>query len=390
VLMGRVRQVGDGLNIQVDLIDATTGAQLWGQEYERKVSDMLSVKQTIAREVTEKLRLRLSGEEQRQLVRRDTTNAEAYQFYLRGRYFWNKRTADGIKKAIGEFQQVIERDPNYALGYVGLADCYAVLEQYAGTPASETLPKAKAAALRALQIDESLAEAHTSLGYTNTFSWQFGEAEKELKRGIDLNPNYPTAHQWYGVYLRAMGRVDEAMAEFKRAQQLDPLSPTISSETANLQTLKGDLNSAIEQCKKTIELDPSYSRAYGYLGWAYLKQGREHEAMAALQKAVEVSGRASQELGFLGYGYAALGKRAEAMAIARELEEKYAKKESPAMNLAAVYAGLGEKDQAFAWLERDFQARSGVLIFIAHRPVYEPLRDDPRYTDLLRRIGLKP
>ena len=200
VFMGRVRQVGDTLNIQVDLVDAVTGAQLWGEEYERKVSDIVSVKQAIAREVTEKLRLRLSGEEQRRLVKRDTTNAEAYQFYLRGRYFWNKRTADGLKKAIEQFQQAIDHDPNYALGYVGLADCYLVSEEYAGVPANETLSKARAAADRALQIDDSLAEAHTSSAMIYQQQWRWADAEEEFKRAISLNPNYPTAHHWFAIY----------------------------------------------------------------------------------------------------------------------------------------------------------------------------------------------
>ncbi len=224
VLMGRVRQAGDALNIQVDLVDATTGAQLWGKEYERKVSDVLSVKQTIAREVTEKLRLRLSGEDERRLVKRDTTNAEAYQFYLRGRYFWNKRTADGLKKSIEEFQQAIDRDPTYALGYVGLADCYLVLELYAGVPSIESLPKARAAADRALQLDGSLSEAHTSSAYIYQQMWRWAEAEQEYQRAISLNPNYATAHLWFGTYLRTKGQFDDALRETKRAQELDPLS----------------------------------------------------------------------------------------------------------------------------------------------------------------------
>jgi len=253
------------------------------------------------------------------------------------------------------------------------------------------LPRARAAALRALHIDDSLGEAHTSLGYVNTLSRQFGAAEKEFKRGIELNPNYPTAHHWYGLpYLSMLGRLDEAIAEIKRAQQLDPLSPIISANAGNLYVLKGDLNPAIEEFKKVIELDPNFPIARDFLGCAYLKQGHQQEAIAELQKGVELSGRASQELGFLGYGYGALGKRAEATALLKELEERYAQKETPAMHLAAVYGGLGEKDQAFAWLERDFQARTGLLIFITTLPDYDTLRDDPRYTDLLRRIGLRP
>jgi len=390
VLMGRVRQMGDTLNIQVDLVDATTGAQLWGEEYERKVSDVLSVKQAIVLEVTEKLRLRLSGEEQQRLVKRDTTNAEAYQFYLRGRYFWNKRTADGLKKAIEQFQQAIDHDPNYALGYVGLADCYVLLEEYAGVPSSETLPKARAAADRALQIDDSLAEAHTSSAYIYQKLWRWAEAEEEYKRAISLNPNYPTAHHWFTIYFRTKGQIDDAMREIKRAQELDPLSLVISDNVAFVYLLKNDLNSAIEQCQRVIELDPGFPYAHDVLGAAYLKQRRYEEATAEFQKAVELSGRESQILSDLGYCYAVTGRRAEALAILKELEEKYARRESSGQFLAGVYTGLGDKDQAFAWLEKDFAQRSGQLPTIAWRLHFEDLRSDPRYADLVRRMGLKP
>jgi eukaryotic-like serine/threonine-protein kinase len=388
VLMGRVRQMGDTLNIQVDLVDATTGAQLWGQEYERKISDVLSIKQAIAREVMEKLRLRLSGDEQRQLTKWDTTNAEAYELYLRGRFYWNKRTAEGLKKAIEQFQQAADKDPNYALAYVGLADSYLLLEYYAGTPTSETLPKAYVQ--RALQLDETLAEAHASLGLINDYLWQFGEAEKEYRRAISLNPNYPTTHHWYSRHLRGLGRLDEALAEIKRAQELDPLSSIINQNVALLYLLRNDLNSGIEQCKRIIELDPSFPEAHDSLGWAYLKQQRYEEATAEVQKAVESSGRASLYLGDLGYCYAVTGRRPEALAILKELAEKYARHEAVGLSLAGVYAGLGDKDQAFAWLEKDFQQRGGLLPEIIWRFSFEDLRGDPRYADLVRRMGLIP
>jgi Flp pilus assembly protein TadD len=386
--MGRVRQMGDTLNIQVDLVDATTGAQLWGEEYERKVSDILSVKQAIAREVTENLRLRLSGEEQRRLVRRDTTNAEVYQFYLRGRFFWNKRTADGIRKAMEQFQQAIDRDPNYALGHVGLADCYLTLEEYAGVPASETLPKARAAADRALQIDDSLAEAHASSAVTYKKLWRWAEAEQEYKRAISLNPNYSTVHHWFAIYFYTRGQFDDAMREIKRAQALDPLSAVISNNVSIVYLLKNDPSSAIEQCNRIIELDPGYPGAREQLGWAYLKQRRYEEATAEFQRAVELSGRGSTYLSSLGYCYAVTGRRAEALAILKELEEGYARRKAIAKDLAGVYAGLGEKDQAFAWLERGFEQRSGELPYITTHFSFEDLRSDPRYSDLVRRMGL--
>jgi serine/threonine-protein kinase len=390
VLMGRVRQVGDVLDVQVDLIDATTGAQLWGKEYERKVSDTLAIKQAITREVTEKLRLRLSGEEQQKLARRDTTNAEAYQFYLRGRYFWNKRTADGIKKALEQFQQAIDRDPKYALGYVGVADCYVLLEEYAGTPSSETLPKARASADRALQIDDSLAEAHTSSAYIYQKLWRWSEAEEEYKWAISLNPNYPTVHHWFCIYFRTKGQLADAMREIKQAHEIDPLSLVIIDNVAEIYLLQNDPNSAIEQCQRAIELDPGFPYAHDVLGAAYLKQRRYEEATSEFQKAVELSGRESQILSHLGYCYAVSGRRAEALPILKELEEKYARRESIGQYVADVYAGLGDKDQAFAWLERDFQQHSGRLPDITWWFTFDDLRGDPSYADLVRRMGLTP
>jgi serine/threonine-protein kinase len=387
LLTGRVRQMGDTLDIQVDLVDATTGAELWGEEYQRKVSDVLSIKQAIAREVTEKLRLRLSSEEQQRLVKRDTTNADAYQFYLRGRFFWNKRTTEGMKKAIEQFQQAIDRDPNYALGYVGLADSFLLLDQWGGIPSSETLPKARAAADRALQIDDSLAEGHASSAYIYHKLWRWGEAEAEFKRAISLNPNYSTAHHWFAIYLAIRQQFDDALKEIKRAQDLDPLSPVINTTVAEVYLLKNDPDSAIEECKRVIELDPHFPGAYDDLGSAYLKQRRYQEAMTEFQKALELSG-GSEGLGNLGYLYAVTGRRSQALRILKELEEKYARRETGGLELAVVYFGLGEKDQGFAWLERDFEQRSASLPFITYISNAEIPRSDPRYADLLRRMGL--
>jgi TolB-like protein/Flp pilus assembly protein TadD len=389
VLMGVVRQLGDRLNVQVDLVDAVTGSQLWGQEYERKLVDVLAVKQALVREVTEKLRLKLTGEQQQRLTQRDTTNPEAYQFYLRGRYYWNKRTAENLTKAMEQFQQAADKDPNYALAYVGLSDSYVLLENYAGTPANETLPKAKAFAERALQLDNSLAEAHTSLGYVYNCLWRWEEAEQEFKRAIELNPNYPNAHHWYSLCLLDLGRIAEAKAEIKRAHELDPLSLIIGTTVTYAYLAEGDAKFAGAQSKKVVELDPNFSRGHEYLGLAYLKEARYSEAIAELQKAVELSGRERWPLRDLGYGYAISGKRAEAEAIIKELVGKYEKGQAIGQDLAAVYAGLGEKDQAFVWLEKDFQTRSGLLGWTRWAPAFESLRSDPRYTDLLRRMGFQ-
>ena len=262
VMSGRLLQQGDHLIVRTELVNVADGTQLWGAEYDRKLSDVLALQQDISREISEKLRLRLTGEDKKRLTGHDTTNAESFQFYLRGRYFWNKRTADGIRKAVEQFQQAIDRDPNYALGYVGLADCYQLLEPYAGMPASETLPKARAAADRALQIDDSLSEAHASSALVYERLWRWAEAEEEVKRAISLNPNYATAHQWFGFHLMAKREFDDALKEIKRAQELDPLSSIISINVADAYLLKNDLNSAIEQCNRVIELDPSFPRAH--------------------------------------------------------------------------------------------------------------------------------
>jgi eukaryotic-like serine/threonine-protein kinase len=389
VLMGRVRQVGDSLNIQVDLVDATTGAQLWGEEYNRRLSDILAVKQDISREITDKLRLRLTGDEQKQISRRDTTNAEAYQSYLRGRYHWNKRTGVELKKAIEQFQQAIDRDPNYALAYAGLADCYMLLEQYAGVPSSETDAKTRAAAERAIAIDDSLAEAHTSLAFYYKQSWQWAESEKEFKRAISLNPNYPTARHWYQILLESLGRDDEAFAEIKRALELDPLSPVLEVNIGEAYAKKGDLDSAMEHAKRLVQLDPNFPLAHDIYGLVYLKQRRYAEAIGEFQQNV-TNDRSAYSLSYLGYAYAMAGRRDEAVAVLKELEGMYKKRESLAQYQAAVYAGLGDKDQAFAWLEKGFQARNATLVFLVTDLTFDPLRSDPRYGDLLRRMGLRP
>ncbi|HEY8225535.1 MAG TPA: protein kinase [Pyrinomonadaceae bacterium] len=388
VVTGRLLQRGDSLMVSAELLDVRDNKQVWGEQYNRKLADALAVQQEISREISERLRTKLSGEEQRQLTRRDTSNPEAYAFYLKGRYYWNKRTADNIMKAIEQFQQAADKDPNYALAYVGLADCSSVLEAYTGAPGSESLPKAKAFAERALQLDNSLAEAHTSLADACEGLWQWDKAEEEFKRALDLNPNYPTAHHWHGILLLDRGRFDEALIEAKRAQQLDPLSLAISQNVSQTYLARGDVNSAIAEASKVIELDPRYPRGHMYLGLAYLKQGNYADAIAELRKAVDLTERDRSVFGGLGYAYGVSGRRPEALAILKELEEKYRRHEAVGQDVAAVYAGLGDKDQAFAWLEKDFQARSGLLPRIRWYIPLESLRSDPRFADLLRRMGL--
>ena len=389
VLTGQVRHSGETFDIQVDLIDADTGAQLWGKAFQGKASDLLTMKQNIALSVTEKLRLRLTGEDQQRIARHDTRNADAFQFYLRGRYFWNQRVSDSLEKALDQFQHALDRDPNFALGYVGVADCYVLQEESAGVPASESLPRARTAADRALQLDDSSAEAHTSSAMVYQHQWRWAEAESEYRRAISLNPNYPTAHQWYSNYLFENGRLDDSLREGKRAQELDPLAPIISHNVAFVYLLKNDPDSAIAVSEKALELSPNFPALLNDLGWAYFKQRRYEQATIQFQKAVESSGRASASLGNLGFCYTISGKRTEGLEILKELEGRYTDGKAVAVFLAGVYSALGDKDKAFTLLERDYQQHSGQIPTITFWMSLEGLRSDPRYTDLVRRIWVK-
>ena len=388
VMNGRIAQRGDSLAISVELIDARNNKLIWGEQYDRKMSDLLATQREIATTVTQKLQLKLAGDDTKGVTKRYTENTEAYQLYLKGRFYWNKRDLESLRKAIEQFKGAAEKDPNYALAYVGIADCYAVLPYYGGTPSSEVLPQAKAYALRALEIDDSLGEAHTSLGYVNTLLWNWTEGEKELKRGIELNPNYATAHKWYGNHLGALGRLDEALVEYKRAQELEPLSLIIGNNIAEVYLQKGDLTAAMDQCQRTIELDQNWYWSRQLLGLVYLKQGRNNEALAEAERSVELSKRDNVPLGVLGYIYTQTGKRSEAAALIEELKEKYAKQQANGLDIAKVYLGLGDKEQVFAWLEKDFQSRSATLSTWLSFPPLDSLRDDPRFKDLARRMNL--
>ena len=388
VLLGRVVQRGEDLKLNLELVNTKTQDVIWSEQYVRKPSDLVSLQSEIAKDVSTKLKSKLSGVEEAKVTNTSTANPEAYQAYLKGRYYWNRRTAENLKKAIEQFKIATDRDPNYAIAYAGLADCYAVLHEYAGAPTSETVPQAKAYAERALAIDAQLAEPHATLGSVNENLWHWGEAEKEFKRAIELNPNYPTAYHWYSIFLKDFGRNDEAAATIKRAQQLDPLSSVIAVNISRLYQLQNNHTASIENSLKIIELDPSFGPAYEYLALSYLKQGKNAEAIAAMEKAAELNNRSGIVLGDLGYVYAATGKQAEAIAVIKELEAKYERKEAIGQFIAAAYMGLGEKDKVFAWLEKDFEARNGKLGEVRWQVQFETLRDDPRFKDLLKRMGL--
>ncbi|MGH9874290.1 MAG: tetratricopeptide repeat protein [Pyrinomonadaceae bacterium] len=388
ILNGRVAQRGDQLTLSLELVDVQRDRVIWTEQYQRKQSDLVSLQSEIAKDVSTKLNAKLSGVEETKITKSGTADAEAYQAYLKGRYYWNRRTTENLNKAIEQFKLATDRDPNYALAFVGLADCYAVLTDYAGTPTSETAPRAKAYAERALSLDGQLAEPHATLGTVNVQLWQWAEAEKELKRAIEINPNYATAYHWYSNLLKHIGRNDEAAAMIRRAHEIDPLSSVISVNVSIMYQLQNNHDASIENSLKIIELDPNFEPAYEYMALSYLKLGRNGEAIAAMEKAAELAHRASVVLGGLGYVYAATGKRAEAVAVIKELENKYARKEALGQQIAAVYAGLGDKDRAFEWLEKDFQVRNGKLPEIRWNIRFEPLRDDPRFKDQLTRMNL--
>ena len=392
VLSGRFLQTGDNVTISVELVDVRDNKQLWGDRFSHKVADVLAMQQEISQQISERLRLTLSGTEQQKMIaKRNPTNAEAYQFYLKGRYFWNQRTGEGIRKAIDQFQQAIDRDPYYALAYTGLADCYILLEQYAGAPSSETIPKARAAVEHALQLDDSLAEAHTSMASVYMALWQWSKSEEEYKRAISLNPNYPTAHHWYQLLLRSEGRLDEALAEIKQAQQLDPLAPILELNLGSVYFEKNDFDSALTRARRILEINPKFPLAHELFARVYLKQGRYTEAVSEFEQDVAAD-RTAYSLSNLGYAYAVAGRRDQALAILKELEEKYAKHEALGQYVAAVYVGLGDKDKAFYWLEKEFQSHGGGLPLdvVATHGFFYSLRDDPRYKDLVTRAGLKP
>jgi eukaryotic-like serine/threonine-protein kinase len=388
ILTGRVTKRGDSLVISTELMDARDRTQIWGDQYNRKLTDLVSLQGEIAREIVNKLKLKVSGEG-KGLDKHYTENNEAYQLYLKGRFYWSKHTKESNKKSIEYFNQAIEKDPSFALAYAGLADCYLIPAN--PLPPREKMVKAKAAAMRALELDETLAEAHTSLARVLArYEWDWPGAEKEFKRAIDLNPRYATAHQWYGGYLEAMGRLNEALAERNLALELDPLSLVINFEVGLGLYFARSYDQAIEQFHKTLELDPNFVPPQGFLLAAYEQQGRYDEAIAESKIAISQKGSEwPMAMAALGHVYALSGKKAEAQDVINQLEQLSAQEYVPAYSIALVYAGLGEKDQAFTWLEKAYEERGFAITQGFKRdPRWDSLRSDPRYANLLRRIGL--
>jgi len=393
VLTGRVVQRGDNLSISAELMDARDNSHIWGEQYHRKLADLMAVQQELATEMSEKLRLKLSGEEQKRLTKSYTENTEAYQHYLKGLYYLDRSSEEGAKKAIEHFNQAIEIDPNYALAYVGLANAHLGLQFHNSLAPKDAYQRAKAAVLKAQQIDETLAEIHASLGVIKTrYDRDFVGAEREYKRAIQLKPNYALAHSGYSLYLSAMGRHREAIAEAKRAQELEPLSGTNGDVLGYIFWQARQYDQSIEELPKTLEMEPNFALAHCDLGITYVLKGNYEEAIAEISKAVTLSGGEPIYISTLGYAYAVAGQRDEAEKRLAQLEELSKRRYVGPAQIALVYIGLGEKDQAFEWLEKAYEDRSITNENFALKvdPQFDTLRSDPRFTDLLRRIGFPP
>jgi TolB-like protein/DNA-binding winged helix-turn-helix (wHTH) protein/Flp pilus assembly protein TadD len=389
VVEGSVLRSGDQVRITAQLIEASTDKHLWSQSYEGELRDTLALQNRVANAIADQIRINLTPQEQAALKSAKAVNPEAYESYLKGRYFWNKRTADGLKAALAYFKQAIEEDPQYAQAYSGLADTYALLGdwQYAVMTPKEAFPKAKAAAIKALELNSTLGEAHNSLAFVlDGFDWDFEAAGKEFRRAIELNPGYATAHHWYAWHLSLLGRFDEAIAEMKKAESLDPLSLIINADLAELLGLAHSYEESIRQSRKTIEMDPNFALAHNQLAQVYLQKHMYNEAVAELKKAVELSGNSPTCIANLARAYVASGNRGEAVKLLDDLKKRSNPGYSNASEIAMIYASLGDTDQAMNWLEKGYEERfnPGVLL----RPGFDSLRSDSRFQSLIHRIGL--
>ena len=389
VVEGTVLRSGERVRITAQLIQVPDEKHLWAQSYEGDLKDTLALQNNVARAIAKQIEVTLNPEEEAALKRSSPVNAEAYEAYLRGRYFWNKRTKEGLVRATAYFHNSIDTDPNYARAYSGLADSYALSGdwEYGILSPQDAFPKAKAAATKALALDDNLSEAHTSLAFIrDLYDWDWASAEKEYKRALALNPSYATAHHWYAWHLVVMGRNDEGIAELKQAESLDPLSLIISADLADALCIARRYDESMRQSQKTLEMDPRFAVAHYQLGQALEQKHRHDEAIAEFRRAIELSGGNTTFESNLANAYALAGQKEEAMKIVKDLESRQSQDSSTNASIALIYVGLGDNDRAMFWLNRAYQARFNPSILV--RPVFEPLRFDPRFQGLLDRIGL--
>ncbi|MFL6438838.1 MAG: tetratricopeptide repeat protein [Terriglobales bacterium] len=390
VVEGTVLRSGNQVRITAQLIQAPADKHLWAKSYEGDLRDTLALQGQVARAIADEVRINLTPHEEAVLRNVKVVDPEAYESYLKGRYFWNKRTADGLKMAKDYFDQAIAKDPNYAQAYSGLADTYALLGdwQYAVMASKDALPKAKAAATKALELDNTLGEAHISLAFClDGFDWDLRSGEIEFQRGMKLNPNYATAHHWYAWHLALFGRYNEAVAEMRKAESLDPLSLIINADLAELLLISHSYDESIEQSRKTIAMDPHFALAHNQLGQAYLEKRMPSEAIAEFQRAIQLSGGSPTCLANLARAYAASGRRKEAIQLLNDLKKRATQTYSNAAEIAMIYTALGDREQAMTWVQRGYEERfnPGVLL----RPSFDPLRSVPRFQDLVHRTGVQ-
>jgi len=389
VLEGSIQRLDDRVRVTVRLARTSDGQELWSFHCDEQCSDVFTLQDIISTRVAEALASKLSGEERKLLAKRYTASPEAYQHYLKGRYFWGRRTDEGLKKGIDYLRQAIDQDPNYALAFAGLADCYALLNVYGGAQLKEAFPRAEAAAEQALALDDSLAEAHTTRAYVEYYyKRNLAEAEREFQRALELNPNYATANQWYAEYLMYMGRFEESAAKFKRAQKLDPLSPIITVQQGLPHYYSRQYNRAEEEFRLAQKLEPRFTPLVYMLAMCYEEEGKFEEAIALFQAAMAGYPPSPRMTASLARVYATSGRRAEARRLLKQALAHADSRRLAPYYVAQIYARLDEKDQAFAWLARACEERDEQIVMIKVDPKMDGLRSDPRFTELLRRIGL--
>ena len=389
LLTGRVEQRGDTISINIELIDVRNRSRLWGEQYTRNISDLVTLQKEIGWKVVQRLRVNLSGDDRRLLIKHGTQSAEALQQYEKGRYYWNRRTAVGLTTAIEYFRQAIQIDSNYALAYVGLADCYSLLNAYTGVPKREAFAEAKEAARRALEIDADLAEAHAALAtIAFTYDWDWAEAEREYRRAIELNRNSAVAHDGYAVYLTAMGQLEEAIRQSQLAYELDPRSQPINAHVARTYYMARLYDKAIEQCLRTSGVDPNIPLTQSVLGTIYESKGMYEEAIAAFNKANQLSGDEGFSRADLGIAYGLSGRTERATAILQQLLAQSGNGRADPFDIALIYTSIGKQTEAFEWFSRAVDERSFGLVYLKSYPLLDSLRGDERFATLLRRIGL--